>query len=318
MPTLLSAGMVLEAIAIAASREGKATNWRHLSERVAGEKILHHFEITFRDAENLAIDPLDPYIRLRFTNRRYYHTTPLTDAQKRSLAEALGGALAVQWVEGRHRRRVARLNMEAFDIRMRSECAYRALATCLDWNCPFPPDKLPVLGLPITAISRCVMRWAMASWPRIKILGLIPCALLPSAVETEWLPSLRCGAHFVLTRPSALPLSAAERTSALLAEGRALIRFWLTATMLGLALQPSYSPLAFAHYGLCPAELPSGEKQLAARCHKLAARFKSALAHGPDRVAFLGRIGVPRSTVLASRSLRLPLDALLSKSLPDS
>jgi hypothetical protein len=83
-------------------------------------------------------------------------------------------------------------------------------------------------------------------------------------------------------------------------------------------MQPSYSPIVFGHYGWHPGELPPGEEHLASRCADLAARLKPVLGHSPDRIAFIGRIGVPRNAALTSRSMRFPLDALLVAESTDS
>jgi nitroreductase len=308
---LLSAGMMLEIMTIAATKEGKPLSWRYLPPQDA-KCPDHRFAIALGDGGVPAPDPLYPFITLRHTDRRHYRTTPLTDAQKRTLAEALGDALTVHWMEGPRRRMVARLNMQAFAIRMKSETAYHELAACLDWYRPFPKEKLPVLSLPITAPSRRIMRWAMASWARMKTLAMIPGALLPSAIETELFPALRCGAHIMLIRPSPLPTEMVKRAAAIVAEGRAVMRFWLTATRLGLAMQPSFAPLVFSHYGTHPEHLPPHDRHLAGRCGTLAKRLEEVWQTDPRRLIFMGRVGTPRSTAVTTRSLRKNLNDLVA------
>jgi len=92
----------------------------------------------------------------------------------------------------------------------------------------------------------------------------------------------------------------------------AVQRFWLTATRLGLALQPSVAALAFAHYGregIPFSEVPSALP----RARKLADGFSRMCGEGriqPEKVVFLGRIGCPVTAPRTSRSTRRPLSGL--------
>lgn len=317
-PAMLSTGMMLEAIDIAASKEGKVMEWDYLADEQFGNATVHRFEIRFHDSP-IPADPLRPYLPLRCTNRRHYRIAALPPKQKYALEQSLGMTLAVVWREGwKERWKVATLNAREFLARMRSRAAYEHLKERLDWQQPFSADKLPVASLPMSRPSRCMMQWFMASWRRMKTLSMLPGGLLPSALETELIPGLCCAAHFVLVRQTPLPQDEEKRIAALIKEGRALLRFWLTLTSFGLSIQPSYSPIVFGHYGLYPDELPPGEEHLAPHCSDLAARMKSILGHTPDRIAFMGRIGVPRNAALTSRSTRLPLEALLAGDLPHS
>ena len=311
-PSLLSVGMMIAIMTIAAAAEGKALRWKYVLAENTKDGKEHRFDISFTDSAKTDADSLYSFIPLRHTDRRHYRTTPLTDAQKRALEDALSGTLGVHWLEGRKRREVGTLNMEAMGVRMRSEAAYRELANCLDWEHPFSESKLPVHTLPLTALSRAVMRFVMESWTRMKLLGMIPGALLPSAIETELMPALRCGAHFLLSRQSSLPQEEEKRIAAVIAEGRALMRFWLTLTKLGLVMQPTFSPIVFSHYGLHPEELSLQDQRLASRCRALARRVEQLWGAYPDRVVFMGRIGVPKSTAVASRSLRKPLEDIVT------
>ena len=85
-------------------------------------------------------------------------------------------------------------------------------------------------------------------------------------------------------------------------------RFWLTATSLGLQLQPEMTPLIFSRYareGVEFSRMP-GAMETAAR---LARRLAEILQDVPaSQVAFLGRIGSGK--VPTSRSLRLPVERL--------
>jgi hypothetical protein len=114
---------------------------------------------------------------------------------------------------------------------------------------------------------------------------------------------MACAAHFVLLDrrpPSAL--------DDYVNTGRALQRFWLTATKLGLQVQPEYTPLVFARYAREKRRFTSS---VAASRRAEAVRIALDRLLGTDavRATFMGRIGSgPPAT---ARSLRLPLTALV-------
>jgi hypothetical protein len=122
-------------------------------------------------------------------------------------------------------------------------------------------------------------------------------------LQLELLPGLRCAAHFALVahdRP--------RRPRDHLRAGAAAQRFWLTATGLGLQIQPQHTPLMFAGYardGVRFSDLPAARTRAAS----IDAMLQRLLgADVPARTVFLGRIGSGAAAV--SRSLRLPLERL--------
>src|SRR3569623_1684011 len=96
-----------------------------------------------------------------------------------------------------------------------------------------------------------------------------------------------------------------------LAAGRALQRVWLTATRLGLQLQPEMTPLIFAEYVRNDLRFTTHEPGW------LSAKRESAQLPrllGPEtcaRAMFMGRIGAGPAP--QARSVRLPLEELLIK-----
>ena len=92
--------------------------------------------------------------------------------------------------------------------------------------------------------------------------------------------------------------------------GEAVQRFWLTATTLGLQLQPQYTPLVFAEYVRRRVEFTSVES-----ARQRAAWVERRLAHllGEEKATatvFLGRVGY--GSAHPARSLRLPLERLVT------
>jgi hypothetical protein len=92
------------------------------------------------------------------------------------------------------------------------------------------------------------------------------------------------------------------------AAGRALQRFWLTATQLGLQLQPEMTPVIFSRYvreGIKFSRMPGATETAAGLGRRLAGIFQDMPV---KQVAFLGRIGNGKAP--DSRSLRLPVERL--------
>jgi hypothetical protein len=108
--------------------------------------------------------------------------------------------------------------------------------------------------------------------------------LLPR-IELDLLPALRCAAHFILLRNEA-PRGIDDNVDA----GRAVQRFWLTATKLGLQLQPEMTPLIFSHYvhqGIPLSQVIPAVQ----RAKRLATVLDGLTGNQSARVMFMGRIG---------------------------
>ena len=116
---------------------------------------------------------------------------------------------------------------------------------------------------------------------------------------------------FCAARPKKAGTPAPE---GLLAIGRGLQRFWLTATRLGLGMQPNLALLAFTHYGEQKFQF-SRDAKLNRKAEALAERFQHTFAHPPRDVVFLGRIGESRPRIQKYRSSRKPLPELMEPGL---
>ena len=121
--------------------------------------------------------------------------------------------------------------------------AYRVHRDVIEWRAQSSIDRVPDAALGASAPTLTLMRWAMASWNRVDILNRFFGGTFAPRLELDLVPGIACAAHCVLV---------AERVPTTIddyiAIGRALQRFWLTATSLGLQFQPEYTPLIFARY----------------------------------------------------------------------
>jgi hypothetical protein len=181
----------------------------------------------------------------------------------------------------------------------------------LDWKARHSPDRMPAKALGLDRPTLAIMRWAMRDRRRLERLNRF-LGTASARLQMDYLPGLFCAAHFAIQ--AELPAEGRPRLEKLLAIGQALQRFWLTATHLGLAMQPSLAPLAFLHLARSGAEFSTAPWSRAAG-RKLLQRAAGILPEGGARTIFMGRIGEPRSPV-ASRSVRLPLELLLLDQAP--
>jgi hypothetical protein len=127
--------------------------------------------------------------------------------------------------------------------------------------------------------------------------------LLPR-IELDLVPGFCCAAHFALIAKEN-PASVQDYLTA----GRALQRFWLTATQLNLQLQPEMTPLIFSGYVRAKLEFTK-ETALIAYAEELSNRLSNLLGEtNLAKVVFLGRIGSGKPAY--ARSLRLPVKELI-------
>ncbi len=305
-PTLLSGGFLLESVAIAASRFGRALDWTYHGREAGG---AHRISVSLPRTEGVAVDSLFPFLAIRSVDRRRYRHAPLTGDQKHELEAALGPDLAITWFETLSEKwRMARVNAAATNIRLRLRETYDVHEQILDWDHLFSPDRVPVSALGLDAAAVKLMAWFMARWPRLDAGNRYLGATLIPRLEMDILPGLACAAHFAISLRTAHDDSGREIT--LLNTGRALQRLWLTATRMGLVMQPGLAPLCFAAHGRASTEFAGG-RAMQAKARRLAGRVAELVPGDATGPVFLGRVGLPRSTFAASRSVRKPLESLL-------
>ena len=244
-PTLLSAGMLLETMRIAAAGHSRLLWWDYKG-RDGGR---HTIEVELAKGTGIEPDPLGICIETRSVDRRPYKREALTAQQKENLAAALGPDFKIQWHESLGERwRVARVNGMATDIRLRIPEAFDVHREIIDWERDQSPTGIPAAATGLDAGTLKIMRWGFKDWRRLAGMNRMPSATLPARLQMDYLPGLGCGAHFSISAP-ALDLDGPQDPAALLSAGQALQRFWLSAASLGLVMQPSLAPLCFAFYG---------------------------------------------------------------------
>ncbi len=299
--SLIALGALLENIIIAATEQSLAAIV-HYREDSKPERPL--FDVHLSHA---AVQPssLLPFIRSRSVQRRPYSTENLTIDQIRILTTSLGDTHTLLWFDGLFNRiRMAGMLSAAGKLRLTIPEAYEVHRQVIAWNARFSIDKVPDQAIGLDRISLKLMRHVLASWKRVEFFNTYLAGTLIPRIQLDIIPALRCAGHFMISAHSR-PVSVTDYIAA----GRAVQRFWLTATQLGLQLQPEMSPLIFSSYaseGMQISSKASAQKQ----ADNILQTMRRLIANDSnfDRIVFMGRVG--KADPAVARSTRRPLAQL--------
>lgn len=301
-PSLLSGGMLLENMRIAASSRERAMEWA-----LEGGTDPYQVRVRFPPSPGIQPDPLGPYVTVRSVDRRPYRPRPLSPHEKSTLQTALGETLSLRWFETRRERwRLAQLGSRATDIRLRAPETFAVHQQVIDWARPHSPAGLPAGAIGLDRATLVLMRWAMQRWERMHRLNRLAGTSAASA-QLDLVPAMMSSAFFAISAP--LVEQPDRRVEMLLRTGQDLQRFWLTAAKLGLAIQPGFATLIFADYGAKDIAF-TADAVLRAKARALAGAFVRFFGQQPAEFAFLGRIGQPRPRLPKARSTRRTLGEL--------
>ncbi|NYE61108.1 nitroreductase [Duganella sp. 1224] len=300
-PSQMSIGALLETMAIAASTFALAMRAiRHTDT----QPHRPTFSIEFLSAPGLDPDPLVDAILPRAVQRRPLSRRPLATSEKAALTAALPDGYRVHWLEGEQRVAAARLMFRNAKLRLTMPEAHQVHKSIIQWNARFSEDRIPDQALGADPMTTRLMRWVMQDWKRVHFFNTWLAGTLAPRLQMDLIPSLACAAHLVLVAPRR-PQGVDDYVGA----GRAMQRFWLTATALGLQMQPEMTPLIFARY-VREGRVFSSTAGMPERAAELS-RAGEALVGQQDWEAavFMARIGA--GAPAKARSLRRPLRELL-------
>ena len=301
-PSQISLGALIETISIAASAHGLATN---AARRLDVPDTLPTFDLHFSMDGQVQRDPLVARITTRSVQRRPMRLRPLTGAEKRLLEASVGDAYHVRWFEGlRVRAATARLMFDYAKFRLTMPEAYLVHRNIVEWDAQFSEDRVPDQALGLDPVTAKVMHHVLGSWKRVRFFNRFLAGTIAPGLQMDLIPGLFCAAHFVL-----LAAQRPQRVDDYVAAGRALQRFWLTATSLGLMMQPELTPLIFSRY--VRDRVPfSEEPGMDALARSLARKLEGLIGPTSTELAvFMGRIG--DGPPARSRSTRKSLEQLI-------
>jgi hypothetical protein len=301
MPSQISVGALLETARIAATAQHMRADIERLPSQT--EERLR-FRVRLVPDGTVEPCPLLPHIERRSTQRRPLARRALTLEQKAALEASVGPTFRLLWLEGSRRWAMARLMFESAKIRLTTPEAYAVHRDVIEWHARTSEAKIPDQAVGLDPGGLALMRWAMKSWSRTRILCTYFGGTLLPRVQLDLLPALWCGAHVLIC---------AQETSGSVDDhlnaGAAVQRLWLTAELLGLRHQPEMTPLIFARY-----HHEGREFSVDPRAFDRAGRIRQRLAavtgeRNPAATVWVGRIGVGPSP--RARSLRRPLSSLI-------
>lgn len=295
-------GALLETLRIAATGFCFEANWNLRQECPDTAPI---YDVLLQQNAKLSIDPLFQFIEKRVVQRRIMRTTPLTQGQRQALASAPGAAYDVQFFESLVERfEVARLLWDNAYIRLTCPEAYEVHREVIEWGARFSKDRIPEEAVGVDPLTGKLMHWVMQRWSRVDFFNRYLLGTIAPRIQLDFLPALGCAAHLLL-RPREPLVELIDYVRA----GIALQRLWLTASSVGLHLQPEMTPVIFRWYARAGRPF-SVTKDITQRVSLLANQFERlAVSTDSDPFAFLCRVGC--SSLPKSRSLRKDLEQLL-------
>ena len=295
-----SVGMLLENIAIAARGEGLEASFT-LQDPVPDSHPIINVQLIVRSQPSQE-SPLLPYIKTRSVQRRALSTRPLLEGHKQALEDTIGSGYRLIWLEGRQKKwQITRLLWRAANIRLTIPEVYEVHKKIIHWDAQFSTDRIPDQALGADALTVKMMKWALQSWSRVKMLNRYFAGTLMPRLQLDLIPAQRCAAHFIVVADKPR-----EQTADYLEGGRATQRFWLTSTRLGLQLQPEMTPLIFSTYAREGRRFTSSTDKLA-EADTLRLEL-DVLTGGEVDAVFMGRLGF--GSAATSRSLRKNIQQL--------
>lgn len=299
-PSQISLGALFETIAIAASAHGMRTD---IVRRSGSDPQRPEFDVYLAADAAVAPSPLIGSITLRSVQRRPLQMRPLTPTEKCALEAALGAGFEVQWLEGLSVKwRTARMMFNNAKLRLSMPEAYEVHRRVIHWGVERSPDRVPDQALGVDALTLRLMQWAMLSWGRLSLINTLMGTWGPR-LQMDFVPGIACAAHFVLkakTQPSTI--------DDYVAAGRAVQRFWLTVTQLGLFMQPEMTPLIFSKY-VREGRHFTHARALHAQAAKLQQQTDKLIFTDAGCPVYMGRLGAGEAP--RARSERRALEELI-------
>lgn len=296
-PLWLSAGMMLQALRLAASLYGWGMDWQ-----LAGAPDAPVLEVAFNPQAGVPVDVLAYYLKARTVDRNPYRRQPLSMADKEALAAALGPGLRLDWIESFGERwRLAWVNAKATGIRLRSERCFRVHQEVIDWENRFSRTAMPAGALGMDPLGRKVMKFVMGDWRRMKLSSTLGAGLY-AGLEMDVIPSVWSGGFAVIRLPEGetTPTTPLGR----LRIGEQVMRFWIEANRRGLSFQPSLAAVFCASQSRGEDAEAGLEPHLRDRAVLVAQEYMRATGFDPADVVFQARLGVSRAKADAPRSIR--------------
>ncbi len=297
-PNWLSAGMMLEALRLAALDHGQQLSWT---------KQNTGFDIRLQPTAAPA-DALSAYIKMRAVDRSVYRRTPLTETAKQALTSACGPGYQLRWLETPDERwRYAKLAALSSAMRLRSQACHGVHQKIIDWSNRFSVDGLPSTSLGVNIFSQTLLRWGLKSWAKMQLLNKFLRADLLAGAEMDLLPGVMSAGYVVIAANGDFPLSEDD----ILIAGARIYRLWLEATRQRLAFQPALGPCLAVAVAQGTAPLVDVSAATLDRVKHVPSELARLTGLPVERLLFAARLGQPLKKYVNSRSLRRSLATIV-------
>ena len=300
----MSLGALIETLCIAATAFGVRAE---VTRRMDAPDTCPTFDVTLQPDSSVTVSKLFAAIPLRSVQRRPFSPKRLSYEQKSALERSLDPGYRLLWLEGAAAKwRTALLMFANAKLRLTTEEAYRVHRDIIHWGRRYSPDRVPDQALGVDALTLKLMHWIMRDWNRVQFFNRFLAGTWAPRVQMDFLPSLMCGAHFVLLRITP-PTTIDHHVDA----GRMVQRLWLTATVLGLVHQPELTPLIFSRYVRTGLAFSTAAASVAL-AGQLAKQTHRIVGQDLPLAVWIGRLGATTAPAF-SRSTRRPLPSLMGR-----
>ena len=301
-PSHIAHGALLETVRIAASGFRLRANWSASADTDDRHPV---YDVVLVPDPNVVQDPLFDFIEARTVQRRPMQSTPLTTVQRQALVTSVGENYGVQVFETLGERvRVAKLLWDSAKIRLTCKEAYPVHRDIIEWRTRFSKDRIPELAVGVDPATARLMQWVMQSWGRVAFFNRYLLGTVAPRIQLDLVPAICCAAH-LLVKPRRPPAKLADWIEL----GMAVQRMWLTATKLGLHLQPQMTPVIFRWYARAGRRF-SAQPELFQQSKDFTADFEQTVGAKPaEPFGFFARVGT--SPIPQSRSIRQDLSDLM-------
>lgn len=237
---LTAFGTLIENIHIAATHFGRRVQ---IHEVEAGARNLKGYHVTLIPDETVQTDPLFTSIKTRSVARFPYTKEQLTDGDIAALQSSVGPGYTLMYT-GYKKGEFIKLSMMNSYIRTFTEESYKELKRTVAWGKTFSKNQMPGKALGINPGAQLIASRIIGSWPLFRFFNRYLMGYYTTALEVDILPNVGCAGHVAISADRA-----PETPDDYIAAGRAVQRFWLTATRLGIRHQPCITPISFYKHG---------------------------------------------------------------------
>ncbi len=307
IPNCLALGCLLETIKIAATGQKKLATWNY--KKLSSKTAL--VDIHLEDTPSISKSDLYDFIKLRSVNRDPYKYHTLSENTLKTLSKSVDDNFMLMWMNSlKQRRSMISLNLLASEIRLTIPETYPIHKSIVHFD-NYNADGIPIAATGLSHFSQTLMKWAIKKWSRIKFLNKYLFATLSVKLELDIIPGIFSSSYCILmTEKPHKKLTLDQQHQRAILVGMQFQRLWLTATRIGLVLQPNYTPITFSYYHNTNKKFTVDDRAL----KKSAVLAEKIQLLFPDKdVLMIARIGLPRSRKKQVRSLRLSLDELILK-----